>query len=139
MKNWILLAGLLLSGCATSPAQQLSEAGQTRLTLGVEYMKRGQLQRAREQLNKAYQDAPRSEAVIIALGQWYLRKEKVNSALLLYQQALSWQPISGAMYYNYAIALCLAGNTEQALQLFAQAEQLQQQVAVSRAQCLSRR
>ncbi|MGM0481831.1 MAG: tetratricopeptide repeat protein [Pseudomonadota bacterium] len=139
MIKYVVVFGLLVAGCATAPNQQLSDAGKTRLTLGVEYMKRGQLERAREQLNKAYQDAPRAEAVIIALGQWYLRKENVNSALLLYQQALSWQPISGAMYYNYAIALCLAGNTQHALQLFEQAEQFQQDVAISRAQCLSRR
>ncbi|MBT40954.1 MAG: pilus assembly protein PilF [Idiomarina sp.] len=135
MKIAILLWLAMLAGCSLTPNAELSDAGKTRLQLGLEYMQRDQLERARPHLDKAYNDAPRSEAVIIALGQWYLRKEKVNSALLLYQQALSWQPNSGAMYNNYAIALCVAGYRQQAMLMFDQAESLQQQVAANRKQC----
>ncbi|MGM0525206.1 MAG: tetratricopeptide repeat protein [Pseudomonadota bacterium] len=135
----LLVVSLLVAGCAGAPSAQLSDAGESRLQLAVEYMKRDQLERARTHLDKAYSDAPRAESVIIALGQWYLRKENVKSALLLYQQALSWQPKSGALYNNYAIALCLSGNTQQALAMFDQAERFQQTVAANRAQCLSHR
>lgn len=132
------LAIIWLVGCAQTPNHQLSPAGQSRLTLGIEYMKRNQLQRARLQLDQAYQDAPRSEAVIIALGQWYLRKENVKSALLLYQQALTWQPISGVLYSNYAIALCLAGEVDKALAMFEMAAASNQYVADNRARCAGR-
>lgn len=135
----LLVMSLLMAGCTGTPGAQLSDVGESRLQLAVEYMKRDQLERARTHLDKAYSDAPRSESVIIALGQWYLRKENVKSALLLYQQALSWQPKSGALYNNYAIALCLSGDTQQALAMFDQAERFQQTVSVNRTQCLSRR
>ena len=139
MRLAITLSLALIAGCSLAPNADLSDAGNTRLQLGLEYMKRGQLERARDHLDKAYHDAPRSEAVIIALGQWYLRKEKLKSALLLYQQALSWQPNSGAMYNNYAIALCLSGQWQQALAMFDHAERLQQTVIANRTQCLSSR
>lgn len=135
MKLAIALSMALIVGCSLSPNTVLSEAGNTRLRLGLEYMKRGQLERAREHLDKAYNDAPGAEPVIIALGQWYLRKENVNSALLLYQQALSWQPKSGAMYNNYAIALCLAGKWQHAMTMFATAERHQIDVEANRRQC----
>lgn len=135
MKLAITLSLTLVVGCSLTPKAELSDAGKTRLQLGLEYMQRGQLERARPHLDKAYHDAPRSEAVIIALGQWYLRKEKVNSALLLYQRALSWQPKSGAMYNNYAIALCVAGYRQNAMLMFEQAELRQQNVAANREQC----
>jgi type IV pilus assembly protein PilF len=138
MKIWIVLA-VALSGCSAAPNTSLSDAGQHRLNLGLEYMKRGQLERARQHLDKAYADAPGAEAVIIALGQWYLHKEKLNSALLLYQQALSWQPMSGALYNNYAIALCLSGHRQQALVMFDHAQRLQQDVVANRAQCITSR
>ena len=130
---------LTLSGCTATPNTQLSDTGQNRLNLGIEYMKHGHHERARHHLDQAYADAPGSEAVIIALGQWYLSKENVNSALLLYQQALSWQPMSGALYNNYAIALCLTGHWQQALVMFDHAQRLQQDVAANRAQCLTSR
>lgn len=139
MKLALTLSLALIASCSLTPNAELSDAGKTRLQLGLEYMQRNQLARARPHLDKAYADAPRSEAVIIALGQWYLRKENINSALLLYQQALSWQPKSGAMYNNYAIALCLAGQWQQAMLAFDEAEKMQHAVTANRQQCLQQR
>lgn len=130
-----VLSSVLLCACSVVPNQNLSPAGEARLALGLEYMKRQQYDRARQHLNRAYQDAPAAETVVVALGQWYLHQQQVNSALLLYQQALSWQPMSGVIHNNLAIALCLSGKTQQAMAMFDKASALAQDVAENRARC----
>ncbi|MAF75600.1 MAG: hypothetical protein CMF17_07060 [Idiomarinaceae bacterium] len=88
------------------------------------YLAQNQLDHAERHFKQAFLADPKRVDTVLALGHWYLRKERVNSALLLYQEALSWQPMSGVLHNNYAVALCLSGQQQAAQRAFAQAKRL---------------
>ncbi len=112
---------LVLTGCSSTASNASADA---HLRAGIAYIKHQQLDHAERHLKQAFLIAPRRIDTVLALGHWYLSKERVNSALLLYQEALSWQPMSGVLHNNYAVALCLSGQQEAARQAFAKAKRL---------------
>ncbi|MFZ1875268.1 MAG: type IV pilus biogenesis/stability protein PilW, partial [Chania sp.] len=60
LKLWgVLLAAGLLAGCSSSvPDKSEPAAGQTRLQLGLEYLNQGDMQAAKQNLEKAADAAP---------------------------------------------------------------------------------
>ncbi|MCA1767571.1 MAG: tetratricopeptide repeat protein [Idiomarina sp.] len=118
MRAALLLIAAALYGCAANPEKPVSEGKDVRLQLGLAYLAQGKLKLAYPHLQTALTNNPQSLDANLALGQWYLSTNDVDSALSLYQQALSWQPKSGALYNNYAVALCVAGDWKTALTYF---------------------
>ncbi|MFD2631840.1 tetratricopeptide repeat protein [Idiomarina piscisalsi] len=118
MRAALLLIALALMGCTASSNDPLPVNKDVRLQLGVAYLNKGRLELAKPHLQAAMKRNPRSLNALFALAQWHLAANETDSALSLYQQALSWQPMSGALYNNYAVALCMAGEWEKALGYF---------------------
>ena len=118
MRAALLLIAVALYGCTANPEQSVSVGNDVRLQLGLAYLAQGKLKLAHPHLQTALTNNPRSLDANLALGQWYLATNDVDSALSLYQQTLSWQPMSGALYNNYAVALCVAGDWKTALTYF---------------------
>lgn len=118
MRTTLLLIAAALYGCTANPEQSVSVGNDVRLQLGLAYLAQGKLKLAYPHLQTALTNNPRSLDANLALGQWYLATNDVDSALSLYQQTLSWQPMSGALYNNYAVALCVAGDWKKALRYF---------------------
>ncbi|OIM99400.1 hypothetical protein BFR57_02185 [Idiomarina sp. MD25a] len=121
--RWLLII-LMSWGLSACAATGRSAAADAHLRAGMAYLKQNQLDHAERHLKQAFLTAPRRIDTVLALGHWYLSKERVNSALLLYQEALSWQPMSGVLHNNYAVALCLSGQHQAAERAFAQAKRL---------------
>ena len=130
-----LSLSVVLIGCSSTANNTSVDA---HLRAGLAYLKQQQLDHAERHLKHAFLAAPRRIDTVLALGHWYLSKERVNSALLLYQEALSWQPMSGVLHNNYAVALCLSGQQQAADDAFAQAKRLGAQ-ASEQNQCAQRR
>ncbi|ATZ73710.1 pilus assembly protein PilF [Idiomarina sp. X4] len=118
MRAALLLIALALMGCTASSNDPLPVSKDVRLQLGVAYLTQGKLALAKPHLQAALEDSPHSLNAVIAMAQWHLAANETDSALSLYQQALSWQPMSGALYNNYAVALCMAGKWDDALRYF---------------------
>ncbi|MCK7459404.1 tetratricopeptide repeat protein [Idiomarina aminovorans] len=118
MRAVLLLIAAALFGCAANPEKPVAEGKDVRLRLGLAYLAQGKLKLAYPHLQTALTKNPQSLDANLALGQWYLSTNDIDSALSLYQQALSWQPKSGALYNNYAVALCVAGDWKTALTYF---------------------
>ncbi|HAE89427.1 MULTISPECIES: tetratricopeptide repeat protein [Idiomarina] len=122
MHRFILGAiGFALTACSVSTDETVVDA---HLRAGMAYLAQNQLDHAERHFKQAFLADPKRVDTVLALGHWYLRKERVNSALLLYQEALSWQPMSGVLHNNYAVALCLSGQQQAAQRAFAQAQRL---------------
>lgn len=143
MRTALLLIAVALYGCTANPERPVSGGNDVRLQLGLAYLAQGNLKLAYPHLQTAILNNPHSLDANLALGQWYLATNDVDSALSLYQQTLSWQPMSGALYNNYAVALCVAGDWKTALTYFDKvasdpAYSHPARVKANRAECLAR-
>ena len=118
MRAALLLVAIVLFGCTAKPERTVSAGDDVRLQLGRAYLAQGKLKLAYPHLQIALMNSPQSLNTNLAMAQWYLATNDVDSALSLYQQALSWQPMSGALFNNYAVALCVAGDWKTALTYF---------------------
>ena len=99
-----LLAAGLLAGCSGSAPEEkdaLPEAGQTRLQLGLEYLKQGDLNAARQNLEKAADAAPQDYRTQLGMALYEQRIGENSAAEQRYQQALKLAPNNGTVLNNY--------------------------------------
>lgn len=122
MRTALLIVALALYGCTATPKATMPQGNDVRVQLGLAYLAKGKLKLAHPHLQTALTKNPKSLDAHLALAQWHLAANDVDSALSLYQQALSWQPNSGALFNNYAVALCVAGDWKTALLYFDKAQ-----------------
>ncbi len=122
-----LLAGLtigLLAGCSgPSKEEQSAEVGssQTRLQLGLDYLARGDLNAARENLEKAVDSAPQDYRAQLGMALYEQRVGENAAAEKRYQQALKLAPQNGTVMNNYGAFLCSLGQYVSAQQQFSAA------------------
>ncbi|MMZ40784.1 Beta-barrel assembly-enhancing protease [compost metagenome] len=119
-----LLAAGLLVGCSGSAPEEkdaLPEAGQTRLQLGLEYLKQGDLNAARQNLEKAADAAPQDYRTQLAMALYEQRIGENSAAEQRYQQALKLAPNNGTVLNNYGAFLCSLGQYVPAQQQFSAA------------------
>jgi len=103
------LAALLLAGCTTTqsgPATSDSSAAEYNVQLGYAYLRQGNLSVAKEKLERAAEQDPRSPAVHSALGLLYERLGDTRAADRHYSTALRLAPRDPEIENNYAIYLC---------------------------------
>lgn len=125
LKLWgVWLAAGLLAGCSGSAPEkeaQVSEAGQTRLQLGLEYLQQGDMDAARQNLEKALDAAPQDYRTQLGMALYEQRIGENAAAEQRYRQALKLAPGNGTVLNNYGAFLCGLGQYVPAQQQFSAA------------------
>jgi len=113
----------LLAGCSGSPkeTQQASGAAQTRLELGMAYLNQGNMEAARQNLQKAVDGAPQDYRTQLGMALYEQKNGNQKAAESRYQQALQLAPQNGTVLNNYGAFLCSLGQYVPAQQQFSAA------------------
>ena len=120
----LLAAAVLLAGCASgggnpsAAADASREAARANVSLGVAYMQQGNLSLAKEKLERALKQAPRSVEVHTALAYLNERLDKPQQAIEEYELATKLAPNNSDIRNNYGVFLCRSGKVDKALQQF---------------------
>lgn len=122
----LLVAGLLLAGCASDAERQASEAKRrqmidTNIQLATGYLQSGQVEYARERLERALQIDPQDSQAnnMMALLQWRLKE--YDAADRHFRRALDTEKANGEAQNNYGVFLCERGRIDQAESWFQRA------------------
>ena len=125
---------ICLSGCAsnnnvTTPKPE--RAAEINLELGVEHLRKGNLQQAKEKIDRALEQNPRYGRAHLVAGMLYNRLGDERSAETHYERAISLEPKNPEFKNNYAVYLCQHKKFErgQKIALEAAADQLVQPAA----------
>ena len=132
MKKTILLLALVLpflSACnqTTGNSKNLrttaapNEAARANLSLGIEYMNRGEYERSLEKLDRARAADPGYSGTYNAYGLLYQLLERNNEAEKHFQKALKLNPRDSDTMNNYGRLLCEMGRSEEAERTFLKA------------------
>jgi type IV pilus assembly protein PilF len=122
--NRAILASVLvaaLTGCVTSGGERevnSTAASATNVQLGVAYMNQGDMARAKEKLERAEQQDPRSPEAQFALAELYSRLERPQDADRRYRNAMNLAPDKLEIVNGYAAFLCSSGEVDKALAQF---------------------
>ncbi len=119
----VVLLILVLVGCASSAerreeADKRDKRAETHVMLGASYMQRGQMEVAKEELDKALSEAPdHSQANnIMAVLQWRLKK--YDEADRLFRKALNKDAGNSSAHHNYGAFLCERGKLDEGVKHF---------------------
>jgi len=113
---------LLVAGCVTSRsngrAVDQKEAARANTQLGVAYLRQGNMAQAKEKLEKAEKQDPKSHEVQYALALFSERMNLPADAERHYQSALKLSSNNAEVSNAYAVFLCRSSKIDQALRLF---------------------
>src|SRR5690606_33571640 len=114
-----VLAAALLGGCVstTSGGRPIDAvaAADANVKLGVAYMNQGQMALAKDKLERAGKQDPRSAEAQFALGELYNRLEQPREADRAYRTAIQLAPDNLEIVNGYATFLCTTGAVDRAL------------------------
>lgn len=125
----VLLSGLA-TGCVTEstyrgtdiPVQERKfdkvAAARERVQLGLTYMRRGNSEQAKYNLDKALSHAPELEDVHVALAYYYQTVGDLPRAEEAYRQAVKTRTPSGDALNNFGVFLCQQEKYEQSEEMF---------------------
>jgi type IV pilus assembly protein PilF len=116
-------AALLLAACA-SHAQKIDKAHEAAIynvQLGLAYMSQGDLERAKEKLDRALSQDADSADVHSARAQLFARLGEKDKADSEYRAALRLAPQDPRMVNNYAVYLCQNGRSDDGVKRFLEA------------------
>lgn len=101
---------LLLSACASDsdvpPGVDLKEAARINAQLGVDYMRKGQMDLALGKLKRATSQDPENALAHSSLAFCYTKMLEPELAEREYRRALALEPDSGAIRNNFGVFLC---------------------------------
>lgn len=124
---WLLIA-LLAGGCAPAttgrnlqPAAQTNDLAITNLNLGLEYLRRGEHEKALEKLEKARQADPSYPLTYNSLGVLYQRLGDYGKAEQSFKKALQLDASNSPTMNNYGRLLCQRGRADEAQAVFLRA------------------
>ena len=104
-----LVASIFLGGCATSDnvtTPKPERAAEINLELGVEHLRKGNLQQAKDKIDRALEQNPRYGRAHMVAGMLYNRLNDQGKADSHYQRAVSLEPKNPDFKNNYAVYLC---------------------------------
>lgn len=115
---WAMLSIFMVvftSGCVTvSEDTKISaapiDAAETRIELGLAYMKRDQYSRAKRDFEKALEFAPRYYRSHLSIAYYFEAVGEFDHAQDAYRTALKVAPTNGQVYHNYGTFLCKRGD-----------------------------
>ena len=120
-----VLAVLLLAACSTGNAKKQAEkahdAAVYNVQLGLAYMNQGDLERAKEKLDRAVTQDPNSADVHSARATLFARLNQKNKADEEFRAALRLAPNDPRMVNNYAVYLCQNGRYDEGVKRFLEA------------------
>lgn len=106
----IVTIGLLILGGCVSPAQlskpQPERAAEINLELGIEHLRKGNLQQAKDKIDKALAQNPRYGRAHLIAGMLYNRLGDEDQAETHFERAVSLDPKNPEFKNNYAVFLC---------------------------------
>jgi type IV pilus assembly protein PilF len=117
-------AALLLAGCASHSPQKTDKAHEAAIynvQLGVAYMNQGDLERAKDKLDRALNQDANSADVHSARAQLFARLNDKDKADSEYRAALRLAPEDPRMVNNYAVYLCQNGRSDEGVKRFLEA------------------
>ncbi len=115
---------LLVAGCASSntrPEVSDEDAARFNVQLGVSYLQRGNLQDARDKLERAVEQDPSFPSAHAALGFLYERVGEMDKAGVHLRRAAQLSPNDAAMQNNYGGFLCRRGERKAGIEYFERA------------------
>ncbi|MEE2000990.1 type IV pilus biogenesis/stability protein PilW [Alkalimonas sp. MEB108] len=124
--SMVVMSALVLSGCVSEstyvgserPVQQRqvdnTEAARTRMSLGLNYLQRGENAQAIFNLERARALAPQLPEVYNALAFYYQNVNEPVQAEAAFKQALARDPDNADTYNNYGAFLCQQGKYDEA-------------------------
>jgi type IV pilus assembly protein PilF len=123
----IFFAGVLalLAACNTTSsqvhAQKQKDAASYNVQLGIAYMNQGDLERAKDKLDRALEEDPDSADVHSARAALFARLGNASKADAEFREALHLAPHDPRMVNNYAVYLCQNGRTDEGVKRFLEA------------------
>jgi type IV pilus assembly protein PilF len=121
----VMLATVALAGCVSAdgrkPLKQTDPketAAKYNIQLGTAYLQQGNLNLAREKLERALKQNPRDPDVHTSLGLLYDRTGDAKGADRHFREALRLAPDNPDLGNNYAIYLCKNGRVEEGVARF---------------------
>jgi type IV pilus assembly protein PilF len=124
LRAWLLamLTGAVLAACVSTGDNgrkvSAKDAARANMQLGVAYMQKGQLQLAKEKLERAEKQDPRSHEVHWAMASLSEHLNQPQEADRHFQTALKLAPGNSDIANTYAVFLCKSNNIDKALPLF---------------------
>ena len=119
---------ILVIGCTSTginsglqPNAETNQIALTNLNLGIEYMRTGNLERALERLNRAFEADPRHHATHNAYGLLYQRLGDPALAEQHFKKAIDLNNNDSLSKNNYGSFLCQAGRFAEAEKIFVSA------------------
>jgi type IV pilus assembly protein PilF len=125
-RAWLICGGaaaLLLAACAShkQKTDKAHEAAIYNVQLGLAYMSQGDLERAKEKLDRALSQDADSADVHSARAQLFARLGEKDKADSEYRAALRLAPQDPRMVNNYAVYLCQNGRSDDGVKRFLEA------------------
>lgn len=107
----IVAIGLVVLGGCTSNSQQLStpqpeRAAELNLELGIEHLRKGNLQQAKDKIDRALEQNPRYGRAHLIAGMLYNRLGDERKAESHFERAVALEPDNPEFKNNYAVYLC---------------------------------
>lgn len=116
-KTLFLLLPLLLAACV-APKTQNSAAAAINVQLGLAYLERGDMARAKNKLLLALAQNPSSDTVQDAMGYFLEKSHDIKNAEKYYLKAIAITTHPGAAYNNYGAFLYRQKKYHEALKYF---------------------
>ncbi|HTD11341.1 MAG TPA: type IV pilus biogenesis/stability protein PilW [Steroidobacteraceae bacterium] len=119
----VALAALALAACATNVRQGRKDhdAAAYNTQLGVEYMRQGDLQRAKDKLDRAVSEDPQSPSAHAARAMLFERMGERGKADAEFHTSLRLAPHDPQVINSYAVYLCSSGRTDEGVKAFLEA------------------
>lgn len=115
----LLLLGLAAMGGACSnnkitekKKDPHAEAARLNLQLGTDYFRQGNLQQAKEKIDRALDQDPRNATANATAGLLYDRLGEVDAAEKFFNRAVNLEPKNPDLHNNFAVFLCRHGKYE---------------------------
>lgn len=109
---------LTLSACVATHPIRKGDAASYNVQLGVAYMDQGNLQVAKDKLDKALEEDPRLPAVHTARALLFDRLNKPKETDDEFREALRLDGDDPSIQNSYAVYLCRTGRTDEGVKLF---------------------
>lgn len=126
----VIFLVIMLGGCVSQPSEKgfkgpddfdKVEAAQTRVSLGLTYLKNGSFSQAKFNLDKALEFDPRSGQANYAMAFYYQQVDEISRAHEYYKQAIELSSDDPDILNSYGAFLCRQGDYKQAKRYFLQA------------------
>lgn len=113
----IATCGVFIFGCSNGSktvkdSDRRDEAADLNMQLGLDYYRQGNLQQAKEKLERAMEQNPRNAQAQMVAGLLYDRLNNQKEADAHFSRAISLDPKNPEIRNNYAVFLCGHGQVE---------------------------